>query len=48
MNIKLGDVEKLVFEKVLVLVGKIIDEVKKIVKDKGLELIIVGNGKKIV
>ncbi|MDA5864392.1 penicillin-binding protein [Listeria monocytogenes] len=48
MNIKPGDAEKLASEKVPVLAGKTIDEAKKIVKDKGLEPIIVGNGKKIV
>ncbi|MDN8660453.1 PASTA domain-containing protein, partial [Staphylococcus aureus] len=31
-----------------VLAGKKVDEAKKIVKDKGLEPIVVGNGKKIV
>lgn len=48
MNIKPGDVEKLASEKVPVLAEKTVEEAKKAVQDKGLEAIVVGNGKKIV
>lgn len=48
MNIKPGDAEKLASEKVPVLADRSVADAKKAVSDKGLEPIVVGNGKKIV